>query len=242
MVSNLGEPVKMRPGSVCWNAANRNAQPFADGIGDIAHPYAFFGGAMQAQVALCSNASRKRRAASSRCTAGQRFLPLPTYAETPVLRAISISAGTNPWWPARWTDGGKRNVIPRTPRAEAAASVCSEGVRTPGKLSNCAGWSSVVNWPGVTIVVPAVLTIKGRATATGFACRVCWTRCQPSHREDAGVGYRGLERCSGSGADRQCRHRDRRTQPPQVAVLHACCAPRCPMGRRTRVLPWLPSA
>jgi hypothetical protein len=56
-----------------------------------------------------STARRDRRAASERCTAGQRLAPSARYPATPRSRANPTIAATNPWSPSPWTVGGKRN-------------------------------------------------------------------------------------------------------------------------------------
>ena len=128
-------------------------------------------------VAL-SSASLNRWAASSRCTAGQRLSPSPTYAAMPVRRATSISAGTKPWSPWSCTDGGRRTTLTRTPRS-AAANTTSEAARMRPSPS-CAGTSaSVPMRPGASTVVPDVAT-KGlfvSSSARARASSARWSVC-----------------------------------------------------------------
>ena len=98
---------------------------------------------------------------SSRCTEDQRLRPSPTYADTPLPRAMPMRAGTKARSPSPCTDGGRRTTEARTSCAASACTASSEGMRgAEGALASGAS-SSVASRPGVRTVIPEVIT-KGR--------------------------------------------------------------------------------
>src|ERR1700727_3436837 len=91
-----------------------------------------------------SRARRYRRAASNRCTAGQRLEPSPMYADAPLSRARPIRTGTNPWSPSPWTEAPGRTIDDRTPRVANALAIGS----APPRGGGGGGGGEGVAWVG----------------------------------------------------------------------------------------------
>ena len=76
----------------------------------------------------------------------------------PAALAISIRAGTNPWSPSPWTDGGSRRTTTRTPQSANESAIASEGIRRAAGEAGSGAASSVASFPGSSSPVPDVIT------------------------------------------------------------------------------------
>jgi len=110
----------------------------------------------RAPATAFSNASLYSTAASSRCAAGQRLVPSPTYAETPFWRATAIRGVMRPCLKGSWTCG-KRITDTLTPFANMDSAASSDAPRGNTELG-ISGSSSVRGWPDALRPVPEVIT------------------------------------------------------------------------------------
>ncbi|GAB3149676.1 hypothetical protein GCM10027161_47830 [Microbispora hainanensis] len=84
--------------------------------------------------------------------------PSPTYAETPVFRAVAMSMGTKPWARGPWTVGARRTTLARAPRAAKFRQARSPAMRKAAIPAVSGSSFSVVSRPAGMTRVPEVTT------------------------------------------------------------------------------------